>query len=151
VDRLYAYALSALVLVVVGWPATRRPEADGFPLSTYPMFARPRARVNDVTSALALAADGARAPIPPRFVANAEAMQAISTLRQSVAQGPRASRALCEAIAGRVAAAHEPELRTARQVEIVTGRVDAIDYLAGRATPRTRRLHARCDVKRGVP
>jgi len=151
VDRVYAYTLSALLLAAVGWPALGDLDADDFPLSTYPMFARPRERVNDVTSAIAVAADGTREPIPPSYIANAETMQAISTLRQSVARGPRASRALCEAIAGRLVAASEPTLSQARQVEIVTGRVDAIDYLAGRATPRTRRLHARCDVKSSAP
>jgi len=151
VERAYAYALSVLLLAAVGWPALRDLGADDFPLSTYPMFARPRARVNDVTSAVAVAADGTREPIPPSYIANAETMQAISTLRQSVARGPRASRALCEAIAGRLGDASEPALRRAAQVEIVTGRVDAIDYLAGRATPRTRRLHARCDVKSDAP
>lgn len=150
-DRIYAYALSALVLALVGWPATRSPAADGFPLSTYPMFARPRARVNDVTGAFAVGADGERAPIPPRYVANGEAMQAVATLRKTVAAGPDAARELCQAISARLPGATSTPLREARHVEIVTGRVDAIDYLAGRAIPRTRRLHARCDVRGEAP
>ena len=149
--RAYAYGVSVIVLLSVGYPATQSLDADDFPLSTYPMFARPRGRIGEVTSALAVSADGAKAPVPPRFVANAEAMQAVATLRRAVVSGPQASGALCRAIAQRVAGASDAVLSRAAYVEIVSGRVDAIDYLAERAEPRSRRLHARCDVPRGVP
>jgi len=150
-ERAYAYGVTVIVLGLVGYPATQSLDADDYPLSTYPMFARPRGRIGDVTSALAIAADGSSSPVPPSFVANAEAMQAVSTLRRAVASGPRASRALCGAIAERVSRASDAGLRAALHVEIVSGRVDAIDYLAERAAPRSRRLHARCDVPRGAP
>jgi hypothetical protein len=78
-------------------------------------------------------------------------MQAIRTLRGAVLRGGRESLELCRAIAGRIATARAPELRGARHVEIVTGRVDTIDYLAGHAMPSTRQLHARCDVERQAP
>ena len=149
--RLYAYSVTACVLLAIGFPATRSLDADDYPLSTYPMFARPRGRIAEVASALAVSADGASAPVPPRYVANAEAMQAVSTLRRAVASGPRATAALCRTIAERVSRTGDAELRAAVRVEIVSGRVDAIDYLAERAEPRSRRLHARCDVPRGAP
>jgi len=151
VHRLYAYAVSTAVLLLVGWPATRNLGADSFPLSTYPMFARPKARVAEVTSALAIAGTGTSTPVPPRYIANTETMQAIATLRAAVADGPAASLALCSAIAGRLRGADAQELRAAVRVEIVSGRVDTIDYLGGRATPHSRRLHARCDVQREAP
>lgn len=149
--RLYAYAVSVAALLIVGWPATRDLHDDGFPLSTYPMFAYPKARVVDVTSAVAVSDNGASVPVPPSYVANAETMQAISTLRTAAAKGPRESLELCRAIASRLTSASEPELRDARRVEIATGRVDAIDQLAGRAMPASRHLHARCDVERAQP
>jgi hypothetical protein len=150
-QRAYAYGVTVIVLLLVGYPATRSLDTDDYPLSTYPMFARPRGRVGDVTSALAIAADGRSSPLPPNFVANAEAMQAVSTLRRAVASGPRASGALCRAIAERVSRASDVALRGAVRVEIVSGRVDAIDYLGERAAPRSRQLHARCDVPHGAP
>lgn len=149
--RLYAYAVSVAVLLIVGWPATKRLDLDGFPLSTYPMFAYPKSRVSTVTSALAVSANGASTPVPPKFVANAETMQAFRTLAAAVAKGRRESLELCRAIAGRLHDADAPELRDAEHVEIVTGRVDTIDFLGGRATPSARRLHARCDVERKRP
>ena len=150
-QRVYAYCVTILVLLTVGLPATWELSEDDYPLSTYPMFARPRGRVSDVTSALAVGRGGARTPVPPSYITNAEVMQAIATLRSTVAEGPAASLALCEAIASRLRDASDEQLRSALRVEIVTGRVDAIDYLGGRATPRTRQLHARCDVRGPQP
>ena len=130
-------------------PALRDPEDDGYPLSTYPMFTHRRGRVNDVTSALAIAPDGSETRIPPKYVANAETMQAFYRLQRAVAAGRSSSRALCTTIAERIRHAPAPELARAVRVELVTERVDAIDYLADRARPFGRRVHARCPVPSG--
>jgi hypothetical protein len=62
-QRAYAYGVTVIVL---SWSASgyRSLDADDYPLSTYPMFAR-RGQVGDVTSALAIAADGRSSPVPP--------------------------------------------------------------------------------------
>lgn len=151
VPRLYAYVVSVAAVLIVGWPATRNIDDDAFPLSTYPMFAYPKGRVVSITSALAVSANGVSVPVPPRYVANAETMQAYRTLQQATTKGRRESLELCRGIAGRLEHASAPELRDAQHVEIVTGRVDAIDFLAGRVTPSSRRLHARCDVEHRTP
>jgi hypothetical protein len=120
------------------------PGEEGFPLSTYPMFAARRGRVHEVVSARAIAADGGEVRVPPRYVANAETMQAIRTLSRAVQAGERESQALCVAIAGRLRDASEAELKGAVRVELVTERVDAIEYLAGRGRAESARVHARC-------
>jgi hypothetical protein len=148
VERLYAYLVSAIVLSAMSAPAFRQPEDDGFPLSTYPMFAHRRGRVNQVTSALAVAPDASEARVPPRYVANAESMQAFYTLARAAAAGSAAAQTLCESIAQRLPSASEPELAHAVRVELVTERVDAVDYLAGRVLPSGREVHARCPVVR---
>jgi hypothetical protein len=134
------------VLVAVAWPALRAPHDDSYPLSTYPMFAHRRGRENDATSAVAILADASEAPVPPRYVANAETMQAFYTLARAVGGGPGAASALCETIAQRVAVARDPHLAHALRIQLITERVDAIDYLAGRAKPFDRRVHASCPV-----
>jgi hypothetical protein len=80
------------------------------------------------------------------YVANAETMQAIRTLSQAVRRGEAESLQLCAAIAGRLKGADDAALSGAVRVEIVTERVDAIDYLAGRARPELAHVHARCAV-----
>jgi hypothetical protein len=144
VERLYAYAVSAIMLMAVVSPALRAPHDDSFPLSTYPMFAHRRGRENDVTRVLAFAKDESSVPVPPRYVANAETMQAFYTIERAAEAGPEQARALCESIAQRLQDAPSPELSQAVRVELVTERVDAIDYLAGRARPFGRRVHAQC-------
>jgi hypothetical protein len=148
VGRFHAYVVSALVLAAMASPALRGPHDDSYPLSTYPMFAHRRGRENDVTRAVAIHADASEAAVPPRYVANAETMQAFYTLARAVEAGDAASAELCETIAARLPAAREPELSSAVRLELVTERVDAIDYLAGRARPFDRRVHASCEVPR---
>lgn len=144
-ERVRAYLLSAVMIIAVGAPAFRDPNDDSYPLSTYPMFSRPRGRRNAVTSALAVAGER-EVKIPPEYVGNAETMQAFRTLTTAVALGGDASQRLCQAIAGRLAEASDPALAHAERVLLVTESVDAIDYLAGRAKPQHRRVHARCPV-----
>ena len=146
--RAYAYGVSLVFVALVLAPAFRDADADGYPLSTYPMFAHARPRVNDVTGAMAVFADGRRVTLPPSFVANSEAMLAVATLQHAVDAGPAASRALCTRIAARVAQTGDATLRAATRVVIATQRVDAIDFLAGRVASDAPlgRVHARCKV-----
>ena len=143
-ERARAYLLSVVLLGAVGWPAFRAPSDDGFPLSTYPMFAQRRGRVHEVVSARAVAADGGAKLVPPALIANAETMQAIRTLSRAIRAGEEDAQRLCEKIAERLAT--DDELGRAVRVELVTERVDAIDYLAGRAQSELVRVHARCPV-----
>lgn len=146
VERVRAYALCAVLLGAVGWPALRAPSDDGFPLSTYPMFAQRRGRVHEVVSARAVAADGRALLVPPALIANAETMQAIRTLSRAIRAGEGEAQRLCERIALRLPAAGDSELQRAVRVELVSERVDAIEYLAGRAQAELVRVHARCPV-----
>ena len=144
--RLHAYATSALLLGAAAYPALLPPRQDGFPLSTYPMFATAKPARVAVMSALALGAGGFEATLEPSYVANAEAMQALSTLKKSVAAGKRSARELCEQIAARVAAKAEPELAPARHVALVTQEHDAVSYLRGDTAALSRKVHVRCAV-----
>jgi len=147
-ERVRAYALSVVLLGAVGWPAFREPSNDGFPLSTYPMFAQRRGRVHEVVSARAVAADGSAVLVPAALIANAETMQAIRTLSRAIRAGEHESQQLCERIAGRLAS--DEQRRRSVRVELVTERVDAIEYLAGRAQSELVRVHARCPVSGGA-
>jgi len=146
VERLRAYLISFGLLSAVLAPTLRDPRDDDYPFSTYPMFAYRRGRTNAVTSAIAIAADAQEAKVPPVYVANAESMQAFRTLARAVRSGSQESQQLCQMIAARLTSATEPTLARAVRVELVTESVDAIEYLAGRARPFGRHVHARCLV-----
>jgi hypothetical protein len=145
-SKAYAYAVSALLLGAMLAPAFWEPTDDSFPLSTFPMFARERSRSEAITSAVLLSADGSELPVPASYVANVEPMQAIATLSKTVAQGRKATRALCEGIARRVVASGDSKLTAAERVLIVTRSVDAIDFLAGRSKPGGGKVHVRCKL-----
>lgn len=150
VERARAYLISVLLLGATVAPGFRDPSADGYPLSTYPMFSKRRGRVHNVTSALAVAADGSVERVPPRYIANAETMQAVRTLSSAVRAGEAQALKLCRAIAERLRAADDPDFVRSASVELVTERVDAIDFLAGRAQPLDKRVHASCPVRGGM-
>jgi hypothetical protein len=145
-ERAYAYVVSAVLLGLALSPLARDPGDDGFPLSTYPMFARPRDRIGEVRSAIARDTAGGELLVPPHYVANSEPMQVVATLRRTLAAGPKASRELCKAIARRIADDRPQELASARDVMLVTQKVDAIEFLAGRQQPLERTVHARCRI-----
>ena len=133
------------------YPAWLPPDQDSFPLSTYPMFSQARPRSASVTSALAVGSDGSERAVPPSFVANAETMQALQTLRNAVSGGPEQARALCAAIARRLSESGDADFSAAAAVVLVTQTVDSIRYLAGEHAVQKRVLHARCPVRRGQP
>jgi hypothetical protein len=144
--KLHAYATSALLLGATLYPALLPPRDDGFPLSTYPMFGTEKPKRVAVMSALAQGDGGFEHALSPSYIANAEAMQALQTLKKSVAAGKRSARALCERIAARVAERREPELARTREVAIVTQEHDAIAYLSGAEQALSRKVHVRCKV-----
>ena len=124
-------------------PLVREPTDDGFPLSTYPMFAIRRDATQTLTYALGETAAGHRRTLSPVHLGTREILQAFEVVEAAVATGEL--RALCEAIAARVA--RDDELADITAIRIVTGRHDAVEYLArdhvGKEIERLR-----CAVKR---
>ena len=122
----------------------REPHDDGFPLSTYPMFATVRPSTLAMTYALAIGPGDTRRAIAPDLVGSAEPLQAMAILDAATAD-PASTRALCEVIAGRVGRA--ADLAGATEVRIVTGTHDAVAYLVAhqRGTEDER---VRCAVPR---
>lgn len=147
--KLRILALGTVLLLAIGSAGLRAPFDDGFPLSTYPMFAAERGAEGVVTVATATAEGQAPRPIPPRYVGSGETMQALQTLRKTARAGRRASMALCRDIASRIHTARDPAFAGYGHVEIVTERVATIAFLAGQAKPTRMRLHAACRLEAG--
>ena len=117
-------------------------QPDGFPLSTYPMFAAARDR--DVTVATAVGVDGAGAVHrldPVTIGGTGEVMQAAETVGLAVRAGePELSR-LCAEIVGRLAG--DGHLVA---VEIRSESHDAVAWFDGDRDPAASVTHARCEV-----
>lgn len=118
---------------------------DSFPLSTYPMFARPRGQPT-LHTLVGLSADGSERRMPPELVGSKEVLQAKVLIQRSVAEGPGAMSQLCEATALR--AADASEFRDLWALAIVARRYDPVDYFVKGPVPLEEETLLRCDMPR---
>lgn len=128
-------------------PILRAPGDDGFPLSTFPMFARPRPAQIAMSYAQGVTRDGQPRTLSPAHLDTGEVMQAFSRIQRAVAAGPRERLALCQAIAVRVA--DDADLRDVVEVRLVSGTYPAVDTLA-HGTNGREMTRMRCDVPRSA-
>ena len=110
---LVAATLSALL---------RDPLDDGFPLSTYPMFASKRSTKLGVGYALGVRGDGTSYPLSSEAVGTGEVLQAAAVYDAAIGRGRESLAPLCTAIAANV-----PD--DVVMVRIVEGIHDAVDLL----------------------
>lgn len=143
--RAYAAAVSLALIAVTLWPLLDDPRRDGFPLSTYPMFATKRPTQQTYRYALGETAVGARRTLQPAKVGTGEVLQAIRVIDRAVAGGKAETARLCEAIAARVAA--DDDFDDVAAIRIVTGTHDAVEYLVRDVIGRETELF-RCMVMR---
>lgn len=142
-SRAVAGMISIALIGATLSPLARAPADDGFPLSTYPMFAWRRPTQLTMSYALAVTPAGTR-PIPPRLVGSAEVLQARATIDRAVRQGGGELAALCQRIAAAVRGAG---LADVTQIRIVTGTHDAVDFLV-RGVRGPERERTSCAVRR---
>lgn len=141
-DRAHIAAGCASIALIVATlsPLLREPTDDGFPLSTYPMFARRRLTTLTMSYALGEGAAGERIIFAPDLVGTGEVLQAMRVIERAVHGGKPAMDKLCALIAGRVAS--DSDYVAVAAVRIVTGTHDAVEYLSrdrvGRELERVR-------------
>ena len=82
-SRVPAYVVGLGLVVATSWPAFRPAGQDGFPLSTYPMFAR---RLDDPQVSFVERLDGKRRGqrLSPSDLGSDEVMQAYRTIKRAV-------------------------------------------------------------------
>lgn len=134
------------MLMLALLPVFRRAEDDGFPFSTYPMFAQRRDRPR-LHVAEGVTDQRQTIPLPPELVANGPVMQALGTLQRAAARGSVALKPLCQRIASNVAAS--PKFANVRRVQLVAARFDPIRYFEVGRQPEEREVLQRCRVRGG--
>jgi hypothetical protein len=143
-SRVIAFTWGLGLVLVAASPMLRNPLNDGFPLSTFPMFAEPLAKPA-FYSAEGVRPDRSRVMVPPEVIANGAAMQAAQTLQAAHVQGVEALRQLCERIAKQVPL--DPKLREVQRVEIVSTSHDPIAYFTSASAPGERHVLHKCRVR----
>jgi hypothetical protein len=145
VDQRRALAVCLVVATAVAWPtvswlAGGSPD-DSFPLSTYPMFARDRGEVVELSTVVGVDATGDAHRLSPSTIAGTDqVIQAVVAVERAIAGGGATSLALCEEVAGRVDDADF------ERVEVVVERYDVIAWSGCRDEPLDRRVIRDCDV-----
>jgi hypothetical protein len=133
-------------------PLARAPADDGFPLSTFPMFAAPRSTALALSYAEGATRDGGTRALRPDHLGTGEVMQAFATLQRAADAGAGELGALCAAIAARVAG--DAAYGDVAEIRIVTGTHDAVAYVlhgAARSAIAPVATRARCEIRRGAP
>ena len=143
--RVAAAVVSLALIGATLEPLVRDPYDDGFPLSTYPMFATKRPTVQTFKYALGLTRDGRRRTLTPSLVGSSEVLQALRVIEGAVSRGRGETTSLCNAIAARVAT--DDDFADVVMIRIVTGTHDAVEYLA-RDKIGTESELVRCEVVR---
>jgi hypothetical protein len=138
------YPLYVVALVVaVASPVLRDPDDDGYPLSTYPMFAHDRGRTVTLAYAIGMTSAGERRVLEPELVGTHEVLQAVMVIDGAVAS--HEVEPLCQRIA--VAVAADPDHADIDSVRIVLGTHDAVALVVdGTLGPELD--YTRCQVPR---
>ena len=140
-ERWFAVLVGVAATVAVLVPGVRMliegPDTpDGFPLSTYPMFARDRGRIVEVPTVVAVR-DGEVERLTPSTIAGTDqVIEASVVVGDAVRAGPAAAAALCEEVLERVGDADE--------VRVVLERHDGVRWAAGDEEPVERQVVASC-------
>ena len=134
-------ALLTSLAAVVLWPALQPHASDGFPLSTYPMFAADTGSVVAIVTVVGIAADGATHRLDPHAIGGGdEVMLAAEAARYAVRDGSAAE--YCAEVAARV------DDDTTVAVEVRTEVRDAVADVDASEPADEVRVHARCEVRR---
>lgn len=134
--RWLTCSFALLIALATLAPILGPPEDDGFPLSTYPMFSRPRAQVTSLSTAVGYRTDGERLELSPTVIGGTrEVIQASTTVAQEIAAGT--GDRFCREVLDRAP-------QDVATVEIVTETYDVVAYFDGTTEPQQRAVHARC-------
>ena len=144
-NRTAAAVVSIAMIAATLSPLARNPNDDGFPLSTYPMFAWKRATKLTMSYAIGETQTGERRYLTPRIIGSGEVLQARAIVERAVRAGPVEVGALCRKVAANVALV--PRFADVTRVRVMTGTHESIDFLVdGKLGPEHERT--KCEVKR---
>lgn len=131
----------AVLGAVVAWPALLPHPADGFPVSSYPMFASDRDRTVVLATAVGLTAEGEVHRLDPGAIGGGdEVMLAAEAARLAIAAGPTEARRFCAEVADRV------DDEEVRRVQLRTETRDAVADPRAQDPPLDVAVHAECAV-----
>lgn len=155
VTRLYAAIVSLLVCGTVLSPVTegfKDKPRDDFPLSWYPMFARPRAAEETPVYVVAVDAEGARHKVPQTYWTSGGFNQGATQLLTARREGASKLEPLCVRIAERVGQSRRKEYRDTVEVRILRGHYSREKFFRdGDTSPLREKTLTRCMIPERSP
>ena len=147
--RWWAYAVTLGVSAAVVWPALAPGAKDSFPLSTYPMFAKPRGLAR-IVQLVGVDASGNELTLGPELLGTREVLQAKVLIQKAARSGKAGRRQLCRKVAAAIAEQRDEraELEDIRRVQLMRVVHHPLEYFTQAAAPRSRKRLVRCRVKR---
>jgi hypothetical protein len=136
-DRTRWLVTVAVALAVLA-PAVLPSAADGFPISTYPMFTSERGQVMALDTVVLVDGDRRERLSPAVIGGTDEIVLAAVTVSNAIRGGPESLRRLCGEVAARVDGPGA--------IEIVTETHDTVALLQDDAEPLEVRVHQSCPV-----
>jgi hypothetical protein len=144
-DRLVPWAAGVVLVALMSAPALVDPPADGFPLSTYPMFAADPGEQVTLATAVGRTRGGDRIRLSPRILAGAdEPILAVRTARVAVGSG--AAAVWCDEVAARSVGLSTSSGEMIERVEVVSETHHVRDTLVNGRDPLRIEVHAECEV-----
>ncbi len=139
--------LGATVVVAASlamlWPVFGPLEADSFPLSTFPMFARHRGQPR-MHQLLGVTKGGARRHLEPKHLGTSEVLQA-KALIDRAARSPQRRKALCRQVAARVS--RDADYDDVVRLELQRVRFDPVAYFTSGPEPVEQKRLATCRLE----
>ena len=135
----------AFVLATLSPLALNQP--DSFPLSTYPMFAKPRGNP-ELVKLVAVTSTGEQISVPPHLLGTNEVLQAKSQLNQIAHKGNKAKRRYCEGVAARVR--QEPNLHW-QELQLQRAHFNPIEYFENAGKPLDLEVLTSCVIRPLAP
>lgn len=144
-NRALAAVVSVALVGATLSPLVRDPVDDGFPLSTYPMFAWKRPTKLTMSYAIGETDRGERRYLTPRVVGSGEVLQARAIVERAATKGGKELAAFCQKIAGNVA--RLDRFRDVVRIRVMSGTHESIEFLVdGKLGVEYERT--RCEVRR---
>ncbi|MDP2315734.1 MAG: hypothetical protein Q8P41_22745 [Pseudomonadota bacterium] len=149
-NRLYATVVSLLVCGAVLSPLREGfsdAPKDDFPLSWFPMFARPRAAEETPVYVVAVEAAGARHKVPQTFWTSGGFNQGATQLLTARRAGAKALEPLCTRVAEKVGRSRRKEYAETVEVRILRGRYSRETFFRdGDRTPLDEKTLTTCAI-----
>lgn len=147
-ERYFGGLVLLSITFAMSWPAFGPLEADSFPLSTFPMFAKTRGQPS-FHQLVGTDASGNRVAIPPELIGTSEVLQAKSLL-DVAAKSRRRRESLCADVAERTR--QDRRYANVEHLELVRVRFDPVRYFVEGPEPLAQHTVHRCKLRaKGAP